>query len=92
VSGLTEPSNLRSILSSRTSSAKEGASFVSKKKQASFRHKTCGIKYHGGQFIPLSRVPPSGFIAWGSTWAKPALTHHGNGYAALPIGARIHIF
>ena len=43
-------------------------------------------------FHPLSRVPPSGFIAWGSTWAKPALTHHGNGYAALPIGARIHIF
>ena len=43
-------------------------------------------------FHPLSRVPPSGFIAWGSTWAKPALTHHGNGYAALPIGARIRIF
>ncbi|MBQ2480279.1 MAG: hypothetical protein II516_03435, partial [Treponema sp.] len=31
---------------------------------------------------PLSRVPAFASIAWGFD----KLTHHGNGYAALPIG------
>ena len=50
------------------------------KKQASFRQKTCGIKWH---FIPLSRVPlslqPPHFVAVA-------------GYAALPIGARLYLY
>ncbi len=48
------------------------------KQPASFRQKTCGIKCHGGHFIPLSRVPPFGSIASATRLRR-----------ALPIGARL---
>ena len=40
------------------------------RKSASFRQKTCGIKCHGGDFIPLSRVPAFASIAF-ATASRP---------------------